>query len=384
MKGSKIKSKKRLILISIGSIVIIAIVVALGFWVKAQNQSNGSSVEENTTEQFEITGNEGLSFKGVSVISKEQKIMADRTLGDIEGLNVSDKQEISEGDLLFTYSNQAILEEVKGVDRQIASANEKINRSNSKKAEISNEIAKYENELKGIKSKEMTPELEVKATELTQSIQAAQAKLEAEDATIATLKDSSGDLKLQKESLASKQNKEVKADINGIVYINEKGLTDPTVEYIRIVSKEPLIKAEVSEFDVESLKVDNEVQIKVVSNGDIVKGKIISIDELPTVSADGKGTSYNFYVKPEKAIRIGFSVEIKLNGEKIQIPKEYVYEEDSKLYIAKLKLDDKEEPFEKVEIKAELKGNNYSLIDGNVVAGDKLMKNPSELFKEDK
>ncbi|MDU1313084.1 MAG: hypothetical protein E6940_03375 [Clostridium septicum] len=384
MKGSKIKSKKRLILISIGSIVIIAIVVALGFWVKAQNQSNGSSVEENTTEQFEITGNEGLSFKGVSVISKEQKIMADRTLGDIEGLNVSDKQEISEGDLLFTYSNQAILEEVKGVDRQIASANEKINRSNSKKAEISNEIAKYENELKGIKSKEMTPELEVKATELTQSIQAAQAKLEAEEATIATLKDSSGDLKLQKESLASKQNKEVKADINGIVYINEKGLTDPTVEYIRIVSKEPLIKAEVSEFDVESLKVDNEVQIKVVSNGDIVKGKIISIDELPTVSADGKGTSYNFYVKPEKAIRIGFSVEIKLNGEKIQIPKEYVYEEDSKLYIAKLKLDDKEEPFEKVEIKAELKGNNYSLIDGNVVAGDKLMKNPSELFKEDK
>ncbi|WP_083089566.1 efflux RND transporter periplasmic adaptor subunit [Clostridium septicum] len=384
MKGSKIKSKKRLILISIGSIVIIAIVVALGFWVKAQNQSNGSSVEENTTEQFEITGNEGLSFKGVSVISKEQKIMADRTLGDIEGLNVSDKQEISEGDLLFTYSNQAILEEVKGVYRQIASANEKINRSNSKKAEISNEIAKYENELKGIKSKEMTPELEVKATELTQSIQAAQAKLEAEEATIATLKDSSGDLKLQKESLASKQNKEVKADINGIVYINEKGLTDPTVEYIRIVSKEPLIKAEVSEFDVESLKVDNEVQIKVVSNGDIVKGKIISIDELPTVSADGKGTSYNFYVKPEKAIRIGFSVEIKLNGEKIQIPKEYVYEEDSKLYIAKLKLDDKEEPFEKVEIKAELKGNNYSLIDGNVVAGDKLMKNPSELFKEDK
>lgn len=384
MKGSKIKSKKRLILISIGSIVIIAIVVALGFWVKAQNQSNGSSVEENTTEQFEITGNEGLSFKGVSVISKEQKIMADRTLGDIEGLNVSDKQEISEGDLLFTYSNQAILEEVKGVDRQIASANEKINRSNSKKAEISNEIAKYENELKGIKSKEMTPELEVKATELTQSIQAAQAKLEAEEATIATLKDSSGDLKLQKESLASKQNKEVKADINGIVYINEKGLTDPTVEYIRIVSKEPLIKAEVSEFDVESLKVDNEVQIKVVSNGDIVKGKIISIDEFPTVSADGKGTSYNFYVKPEKAIRIGFSVEIKLNGEKIQIPKEYVYEEDSKLYIAKLKLDDKEEPFEKVEIKAELKGNNYSLIDGNVVAGDKLMKNPSELFKEDK
>lgn len=384
MKGNKIKSKKRLILISIGSIAVIAIVVALGFWVKAQNQSNSSSVEENTTEQFEITGNEGLSFKGVSVISKEQKIMADRTLGDIEGLNVSDKQEISEGDVLFTYSNQAILEEVKGVDRQIASANEKINRSNSKKAEISNEIAKYENELKGIKSKEMTPELEVKATELTQSIQAAQAKLEAEDATIAALKDSSGDLKLQKESLASKQNKEVKADINGIVYINEKGLTDPTVEYIRIVSKEPLIKAEVSEFDVESLKVDNEVQIKVVSNGDIVKGKIISIDELPTVSADGKGTSYNFYVKPEKSIRIGFSVEIKLNGEKIQIPKEYVYEEDSKLYIAKLKSDDKEEPFEKMEIKAELKGNNYSLIDGDVIAGDKLMKNPSELFKEDK
>lgn len=385
MKGKKLTSKNKKIIISISFIIAVGVISALGYKIKV-NQNNTKSKVENVADKFEVTGENGLKFKGISVISKEQRVGMDKTLGDIESVNVSNKQEVSEGDVLFTYSNPAISEEVAGVERQIASANEKINRSNGKRTEFNNEIEEYKNQLNAVKSKkqgEATPELEAKEMELTQKLQAAQAKIEAEDAAIETLKDSSADLEKQKEALSSKQKKVIKAEINGVVYINEKGLTDPTVEYMRVVSKEPLIKAEVSEFDVEGLKVDSEVQIKVVSNGDIVKGKISTIDELPTVSVDGKTTAYNFYVKPEKAIRVGFSVEVKVKEDSIQIPKDYVYEQDSKLYVAKAKDDDKEDPFEKIEIKAELKGDNYSLIDGDITLGDKLMKNPSDIFKGD-
>ncbi|GAB6168484.1 efflux RND transporter periplasmic adaptor subunit [Clostridium carnis] len=399
---NKKKINKKLILIILGSVIALAIVVFLGL--KIKNQKNEAlNLTTSTENLYEITGDSGVKFKGTSIVSKEQKIMMDKTSGDIEKVNVTDKQEVAKGDILFTYTNPAITEQVDGLSRQINSANEKAQRSSEKKTsffnekgriasealKLSNQIAANEKALSQAKDEdkakiqEAITQLAGKKAELDQKSQVLDSKIEAEDAQIVTFKDSASDLTSQKDSLNSKAKKEVKADIDGIVYINQKGLTDPTAEYMRVVSKEPLVKADVSEFDVESLKVDTEVQIKVISNGDLIKGKITSIDELPTASMDGKSISYNFYIKPEKEIRVGFSVEVKIDKSNIQIPKEYVYENNSKLYVAKSKTSDKENPFEKVEIKATLQGENYILDDGDITLGDKLVKNPSEVLKED-
>ncbi|MGL5354620.1 MAG: hypothetical protein ACRDA5_15110 [Clostridium sp.] len=144
--------------------------------------------------------------------------------------------------------------------------------------------------------------------------------------------------------------------------------------YIKIVSKEPLIKAEASEYDIANIKVGDKALIKVVSNDELINGIVTSIDDLPTTSLDGKSTIYTFNVKQDKPIRIGFNVEIKLNYVGLTIPKECVIEEDSKLYVAK----NKNSLFEKVEIKAMLNGENYTMQGDNIGVGDKLSKTPSE------
>ena len=65
--------------------------------------------------------------------------------------------------------------------------------------------------------------------QIKQEIQGFKGKIEINDSTIVTLKDSVKDLNIQLEPLNSKITKEIKAEIDGIVYINEAGLNNPTL-----------------------------------------------------------------------------------------------------------------------------------------------------------
>ena len=94
----------------------------------------------------------------------------------------------------------------------------------------------------------------------------------------------------------------------------------------------------------------------------------------------GKSVNYNFFIKPNKPVRIGFTVEIKEKGNNLTIPKEFVMEESSKLYVAKVN----GAVNEKVEIKAELNGEVYKLKDKTISVGDKIIKNLLEILKGDK
>lgn len=374
----KKKSKKKQMIIA-GIVVAVVLVIIIGL--TAIDKLKKIETKNLVTETFEITEESGIKVKGSSVISKEQRVMADKSKGDIKDVKVKDKQEVKAGDVLFSYYNTTLEEQIEQLNGQIAVASEKITRSNLALSDANTKLRNDTKALQAIPQETTDPSLMAKRAELAEKIQVNQGKVEAETMTVQALKDSQSDLNTQKNSLSKNLNEEVKAEIDGIVYIDDNGKNDPTKVYMNIVSKEPLVKGQVSEFDVESIKVGDEVSLRVVSNESVLKGTVTAIDEIPSVGADGKGSGYAVHIKPEKNIRFGFSVEIAINSTGISIPKDYVYEEDSKLYVAKGQEDGL--AFEKVEVQGTLDGDVYKINDySSLQIGDKLASNPSEVLKE--
>lgn len=196
---------------------------------------------------------------------------------------------------------------------------------------------------------------------------------------VITLNDNLNDLNEQIEALKTKLRKDVIANIDGVVHISKEGLINSTVQYITIVSKEPLVKGSVTEYDVAGLKVGQDMVLKVLSTGEKIKGTITSIDDLPSMSSNGAGVIYNFNIKPENPIRIGFSVEIKENIETVEIPKEYVSVEKEKLMVTKAN----EDGLEKIEVTGTLDSDYYIILSDKIKPGDKLSITPLEEIREE-
>lgn len=395
-------SKKK---INILIITAIALVIILGAVIIIANFNGYKEKTEVTHEDsYEIQGVEGLKFNGVSVISDEQRIVVDRSLGEVKDIKINDGQEVKTGDILFSYNNTAIEDQIAQSDRQIASNNDKITKAKNDKTKINSNISELESELNNIISELSTVQakaaesvatedensqnessellkkqtaLEGKQIEISQKIEALKGQISGADSEITTYEDTNKGISVEKEALNKKLNREVVAEIDGVVKIDNKGINDPTTVYMRIISKEPLVKAEASEFDINSLKVNDEVLLKVVSSGKYIKGIITKIDDLPIEEVGRTITGYNFYIKPEKNIMVGFSLEVNANYKGIEIPKDYVYEKDSKICVLKVKGDS----HKNIEIKAISEGDSYYLLDGIVGIGDKLIKNPSKVLE---
>ena len=350
--------KKKIIIVS--SIFIVALGLTISGALYVKNKAKVVINKENTVEYFTIEDTSGLKFKGSSIISNEQRIMLDPSKGEVNEVFVKDGQIVEKDTVLFNYYNEVIQEQVDELERQINSLNSKI----EKEKERESKAEALKKEEAAIASNNENPANSVSVDQLNSG------------SIIEELKTNLNDAISKRDSLKEKVVKPVIAEIRGKVYINKE---DPTKEYMRVISEEPLIAAQASEFDVDELKVDSKVDIKIVSNNSKVTGKITKIDDIPTVSVDQKSSLYTFYVKPDEGIKIGFSVELTVNPGEIVVPKSSVIEESGKLYVMLAEGENNK----KVEITATLKDDNYVLQNDSLKVGDKIMLNPSENSKEE-
>lgn len=350
--------KKKIIIVS--SIFIVALGLTISGALYVKNKAKVVTNKENTVEYFTIEDTSGLKFKGSSIISNEQRIMLDPSKGEVNEVFVKDGQIVEKDTVLFNYYNEVIQEQVDELERQINSLNSKI----EKEKERESKAEALKKEAAAIASNNENPANSVSVDQLNSG------------SIIEELKTNLNDAISKRDSLKEKVVKPVIAEIRGKVYINKE---DPTKEYMRVISEEPLIAAQASEFDVDELKVDSKVDIKIVSNNSKVTGKITKIDDIPTVSVDQKSSLYTFYVKPDEGIKIGFSVELTVNPGEIVVPKSSVIEESGKLYVMLAEGENNK----KVEITATLKDDNYVLQNDSLKVGDKIMLNPSENSKEE-
>lgn len=370
--------KKNIVIISIIFIILLGTTVTLALVQKKNKRVDSDGIEE----YYEIVESSGAMFKGASVISDEHRIFLDNSL-KVEKLHIKDKDEIKKGDLILTYLNEAIKEEIDGLQLQYDLTNDKLNRAkenkNKNKSNIASKEAVVKNkkrELNSLNEADLNKQsqLELEVTEVQQELEMMKSNNEAEDVNIDSLKDSQKEFSQQINILKNKLKKNIKSDIDGIAYINEEGLVDPSIPYIIIVSKDPLVKGIATEYDILDLSIEQELNIRVISTEDEMKGIITSIDDLPSASEDGKGVVYHFNVKPEKEIRIGFSVEIRESIDTFEVPKDYVSKEDKKLIVGRMT----DNELEKIEVKGKLDSDYYIIKKGNLNLGDKLVVNPLE------
>lgn len=408
MKNLKVDfnlSKKKKYILIVIAVVLFIILSAVIIAIKLKGPKEETTITHE--DSYEIKGEETLKFNGISIISDEQIIIVDKSQGELKDIKVKDGQEVKKGDVLFSYLNTAVEDQIAQYDREINSNNGKVSRVKKEKDKVNTSINKLQGDLNAISgelnkvqseiSKLSTSEekeaqsqynellktkdvLEGKQLEVSQQIEMLRSQVNGIETEVASYEEGNKSIVTERDTLKKKIGKDIITDIDGVVKVNNKGIDDPTVAYMRIISKEPLVKAEVSEFDVKNLKIDEEVMLKVISSGEYIKGTITEIDELPIEEPGRTTTGYNFYIKPEKSIRIGFSLEVKCNYKGIEIPKDYVYEKDSKIHILK----EKGDSYEDIEIKATLENDKYYLLDGAIGIGDRLIKNPSTVLEGSK
>ncbi|MBE6052308.1 MAG: efflux RND transporter periplasmic adaptor subunit [Clostridium sartagoforme] len=356
---------KRKLIIGI-TVFTVALILTISGALYVKNKSKATINKESTIEYFTIEDTSGLKFKGKSIISNEQKIVLDPSKGEVNEVFVEDGQIVEKDTVLFNYYNEAIQEQVDELDRQINSLSSKIEKEKERESKL--EALKKEEQAAISNNDQNSANLISQENNKMEELNSG--------SVIEELKANLNDTILKRDSLKEKVVKSVVSEISGKVYINKE---DAAQEYMRVISEEPLIAAQASEFDIDELKVDSIVDIKIVSNNKKVTGKITKIEDIPTMSADQNSSLYIFYVKPDESIKIGFSVELTVNPGEIVIPKSSVVEEEGKLYVMLAE----GESNKKIEITATLKEENYIIQNDALKVGDKIILNPSDNSKEE-
>lgn len=131
--------KKNIIIMSVTFVVLL-----IGVIILALIQKNNKAVAVNKTlDSYEVTESIGEMYKGMSVISDKQSIFAENML-TIEQVHIEDKSEVKKGDIILTYFNDSIQEQIDSLEMQYNSTNIKLERENGNKAQATSEIAQKE------------------------------------------------------------------------------------------------------------------------------------------------------------------------------------------------------------------------------------------------
>lgn len=349
---NEINNKKEKMIIFVVTLILISILFSI-LIIKAK--SNSKETIKLQKEYFEVMENSSIKLNGKSIIASEQKVIFDKSLGSLYKKYIENKKKVTKGQILFTYIDNSIQSEIERIERSITQKNAFVQKKEEKREKIINKI----NKCKDNNEKEIL-----------------YSELKTQEDTIWEMKQEFDEYYFQIDSLKKKLFIDIKSDIDGMVYIKNQGLNDSTITYMTIISDKPLVKCEVNEFDLSSLSLGNPIQLKVLSTEEEVSAVIKSIEEIPCSNTDDLNiySTYNVYITPKTNIKIGLSVQVKVNDELIKIPEKCVYESEGKLFV-KRNVNDK---LEKVAINAVLNDGEYTIQDNSIEVGDKLLINIEE------
>lgn len=141
-------SKKKKSILIIISVVLVIILVAVIIVKNTRVSKEKTLVTSKDT--YEIKGGETLKFKGTSIISDEQRILVDHSQGELKDIKVTDGQVIKAGDVLFSYYNTAVEEQIEKYNRQITANNDKISKTSNDKEKNNTSISQLETDLNDV------------------------------------------------------------------------------------------------------------------------------------------------------------------------------------------------------------------------------------------
>lgn len=357
------------------AIIALACVGGLIFKLVKANQKN-----ETKYSLYTVSAGSDLVFSAISKTGDAQQVYNNQAYGEVEKVHVKTGQSVKKGDLLITFVNKEVEKQIDQMEMQLEQAKSQANYA----LEDRNSAYKSYNKLVEKYNETFSPELEMQIDQMEPTLsQSNRAYKQALD-----------QVELQKKQLndlKESSRKTINASISGVCKVNDKNIDNPMSQgtLIEVTSDENIIEGNISEYDYNKLKENDEVEVIPINGDEKTKGTVVEISNTPesqagsfeanqmqnmTEQSGSNSSNFVFKIKTQKPIHIGFNVQVRKKSDKIEIGKDMVKEEDSKYYVFEYK----DSKAVKKEVQLEKNSNSYTVISG-LKSGDKIISKVKDL-----
>ena len=357
------------------AIIALACVGGLVFKLVKANKKN-----ETKYSLYTVSAGSDLVFNAISKTGDAQQVYNNQAYGEVEKVHVKTGQSVKKGDSLITFVNKEVEKQIDQMQLQLEQAKSQANYA----LEDRNSAYKSYNKLVEKYNETFSPELEMQIDQMEPTLnQSNRAYKQALD-----------QVELQKKQLndlKESSRKTINATISGVCKVNEKNIDNPMSQgaLVEVTSDENIIEGNISEYDYNKLKENDEVEVIPINGDEKTKGTVVEISNTPesqagsfeanqmqnmTEQSGSNSSNFVFKIKTQKPIHIGFNVQVRKKSDKIELAKDMVKEEDSKYYVFEYK----DSKAVKKEVQLEKNTNSYTVISG-LKSGDKIISKVKDL-----
>lgn len=357
------------------AIIVLACVGGLVFKLVKASQKN-----ETKYSLYTVSAGSDLVFNAISKTGDAQQVYNNQAYGEIEKVHVKTGQSVKKGDSLITFVNKEVEKQIDQMQLQLEQAKSQANYA----LEDRNSAYKSYNKLVEKYNETFSPELEMQIDQMEPTLnQSNRAYKQALD-----------QVELQKKQLndlKESSRKTINATISGVCKVNEKNIDNPMSQgaLVEVTSDDNIIEGNISEYDYNKLKENDEVEVIPINGDEKTKGTVVEISNTPesqagsfeanqmqnmTEQSGSNSSNFVFKIKTQKPIHIGFNVQVRKKSDKIELAKDMVKEEDSKYYVFEYK----DSKAVKKEVQLEKNTNSYTVISG-LKSGDKIISKVKDL-----
>ena len=357
------------------AIIALACVGGLVFKLVKANKKN-----ETKYSLYTVSAGSDLVFNAISKTGDVQQVYNNQAYGEVEKVHVKTGQSVKKGDSLITFVNKEVEKQIDQMQLQLEQAKSQANYA----LEDRNSAYKSYNKLVEKYNETFSPELEMQIDQMEPTLnQSNRAYKQALD-----------QVELQKKQLndlKESSRKTINATISGVCKVNEKNIDNPMSQgaLVEVTSDENIIEGNISEYDYNKLKENDEVEVIPINGDEKTKGTVVEISNTPesqagsfeanqmqnmTEQSGSNSSNFVFKIKTQKPIHIGFNVQVRKKSDKIELAKDMVKEEDSKYYVFEYK----DSKAVKKEVQLEKNTNSYTVISG-LKSGDKIISKVKDL-----
>lgn len=357
------------------AIIALACVGGLVFKLVKASQKN-----ETKYSLYTVSAGSDLVFSAISKTGDVQQVYNNQAYGEVEKVHVKTGQSVKKGDSLITFVNKEVEKQIDQMQLQLEQAKSQANYA----LEDRNSAYKSYNKLVEKYNETFSPELEMQIDQMEPTLnQSNRAYKQALD-----------QVELQKKQLndlKESSRKTINATISGVCKVNEKNIDNPMSQgaLVEVTSDENIIEGNISEYDYNKLKENDEVEVIPINGDEKTKGTVVEISNTPesqagsfeanqmqnmTEQSGSNSSNFVFKIKTQKPIHIGFNVQVRKKSDKIELAKDMVKEEDSKYYVFEYK----DSKAVKKEVQLEKNPNSYTVISG-LKSGDKIISKVKDL-----
>ena len=357
------------------AIIALACVGGLVFKLVKANKKN-----ETKYSLYTVSAGSDLVFSAISKTGDAQQVYNNQAYGEVEKVHVKTGQSVKKGDSLITFVNKEVEKQIDQMQLQLEQAKSQANYA----LEDRNSAYKSYNKLVEKYNETFSPELEMQIDQMEPTLnQSNRAYKQALD-----------QVELQKKQLndlKESSRKTINATISGVCKVNEKNIDNPMSQgaLVEVTSDENIIEGNISEYDYNKLKENDEVEVIPINGDEKTKGTVVEISNTPenqagsfeanqmqnmTEQSGSNSSNFVFKIKTQKPIHIGFNVQVRKKSDKIELAKDMVKEEDSKYYVFEYK----DSKAVKKEVQLEKNTNSYTVISG-LKSGDKIISKVKDL-----